>query len=182
MSEQPTKEIIIEDLALSCSVIYTRSIMTIEKRINVSVHIAMVVFGTLLLFLVFGFLINDVDSKTVGWVLLIMGLGGGLTYYGIRERSYRYEINKLKGQVTCQWDGFLGTSVGKSETLYSLKDIDYVRIDQLRSRGHDSFKVKIILQSGEKLDVPSGDTLNKCMEHANMYRDFLELEKPIKLP
>lgn len=158
------------------TVTYRQFTMLIEYRIKPQTYFGLVGVSIVILWL--SFLSRDVACLLSGFIVI-----GALFVGVIFDRSYRYQIDKERREIKCTWGGYLGIFVDKpSEKTYPFIDIAHIRIDQTSHRGFDSFHLKLVLQFGQELNLPSGHSLAKCMEYANFYKDFLEIRAPIKLP
>ncbi len=175
MLEEAPKQLVIRDLRAKNIITYSPKRMTIERRIN---HI---LYGFMLILGLASITIILLTQPGRGLIFLIIP-AAILVFAGISERSHRYEFDKEKAEIKCNWVGFLGTSIGKEEITCHLGTMSHIRIYQVPTRYRDYFKIKLVLQNGREIDLPSGYSLSKCMEYATIYKDFLEIRSPLWLP
>lgn len=175
MPEEAPKQLVMDGLFARSTVTYGQSTMLIEYRIKPQTYFGLI--GTSILILWLSFLARDVACLLIGFVVV-----GALLVGIIFDRSYRYEIDKERREIKCTWRNYLGIFTGKTnEKTYPFIDIAFIHIQKTSYRGFDSFRLKLVLQFGKELDLPSGHSLAKCMEYATFYKDFLEIRAPIKL-
>ena len=175
MPKKTPNRLVINGIIANDRVTYTQSRMIIEHKTNIIVYAALIVAGMMVLIL--SFTSHDISCVFAGLVV-----GGLILFLSIFQRSYRYEFDKEKAEIKCNWVGFLGTSIGKDEITCPLGAASHIRIYQVPTRYRDSFKIKLALQNGREIGLPSGYSLSKCMEYATIYKDFLEIRSPLWLP
>lgn len=172
MSEE-VKQLATEDLFAISRVTYTQSTLIAEKLINLPFYIGAFTFGLF----IFGFILVVWPDLALIFFVFPAAI---LIFAIVSGSSYRYEINKEKREIVRKYGGVLGTPWGKTESTYSLDEVEYLRVDQSWTRRRNTFGIKLVLACGVHVDLPSADSLGECMEYVNLYRDFLDIS--VKLP
>lgn len=116
--------------------------------------------------------------------LLVIFLGGSAVaslVFFFNERELTCTLDKGTGMIVYQRGGAFGTHYNRQEAQYAWQDIQALAIKQYIQRSDDLFQLRLILQSGQQLNLSAARLkFSEAQSLAQQIQQFMGSEIPLQ--